>query len=161
MWPTPPSCASLPASVREVAILNQMAVTVCVCYRDAHGCDMSLSRSLAALCARALHGPCGTAVCSFQCNNQRRSLRRRLSPCPVQLLALPGQQVSQQVTWRSAGLIPCCILRAVAGPGVGIISNLGFGIPVITGQFMTVSLQAFWTHVSSSIPWPCNYGPSI
>ena len=35
---------------------------------------------------------------------------------------------------------------------MGIISNLGFGIPVITGQFMTVSLQAFWTHVSLKHP---------
>ncbi|DBA72154.1 TPA: hypothetical protein ACH3X2_010874 [Trebouxia sp. C0005] len=33
------------------------------------------------------------------------------------------------------GLFPICLLRATMGPGVGIFSNLGFGITIIQGQF--------------------------
>ena len=160
------SCASLVqvtiARVIGVAYTTFLCIFACIgaclCYPDPHNCDVSVSRALAALCAQALHGPCRRAVCRSQCNDQRRLLKRLLSACPERLLALPGQRLSQKLTWQCAGLIPCCILRAVAGPGVGIISNLGFGIPIIAGQFMTVSLQAFWTHVSSAIPWPCDCG---
>lgn len=45
------------------------------------------------------------------------------------------------------GLLPVCLLRSTMGPGVGIFSNLGFGITVIQGQFTwqaTHGYQLLW-----------------
>ena len=51
------------------------------------------------------------------------------------------------------GLLPVCVLRATMGPGVGIFSNLGFGITIIQAQFAwqpTHGYQLLWKDVSPS-----------
>ena len=50
------------------------------------------------------------------------------------------------------GLLPVCVLRATMGPGVGIFSNLGFGITIIQAQFAwqpTHGYRLLWKDVST------------